>query len=69
MARPRCIVFESKEKYVALANNPAQDEWSSNVMAPLLDGDPQWIDGSWLERPGSQTSWELKRAGKIETKS
>ena len=42
-----CVVFESKEKYFALANSTAQDEWWSTVMAPLLDGDPQWIDGEW----------------------
>lgn len=42
-----CVVFESKEKYLALANDPAQDEWWRTVMAPMLDGDPQWIDGVW----------------------
>ena len=43
-----CVVFESKEKYMALANDPKQDEWWSTQMAPLLAGDPQWIDGTWL---------------------
>jgi hypothetical protein len=43
-----CVVFESKEKYMKLADSPGQDEWWKTVMAPLLDGDPQWIDGSWL---------------------
>lgn len=42
-----CVVFESKEKYFALANDPTQDEWWRTVMAPMLDGDPQWIDGVW----------------------
>jgi hypothetical protein len=42
-----CVTFESKEKYVALANDSAQDEWWRTVMAPMLDGDPQWIDGEW----------------------
>ena len=42
-----CAVFESKEKYQALGNDPAQDEWWRTVMAPMLDGDPQWIDGEW----------------------
>ena len=42
-----CVVFDSKEKYQALANNPSQDEWWRTVMAPMLDGDPQWIDGVW----------------------
>ena len=42
-----CVVFESREKYLALANDPSQDEWWRTVMAPMLDGDPQWIDGDW----------------------
>jgi L-rhamnose mutarotase len=44
-----CVTFESKAKYLALARNPDQDEWWQSVMAPLLDGDPQWIDGEWAE--------------------
>lgn len=42
-----CAVFESKEKYLALADDLVQDEWWSTVMAPMLDDDPQWIDGEW----------------------
>lgn len=42
------VVFESKEAYLALADDPAQDEWWRTRMAPLLDGDPQWIDGTWI---------------------
>lgn len=42
------VRFESKEKYLALADDPSQDEWWRNEMAPLLDGDPQWIDGEWI---------------------
>ena len=41
-------VFENKETYMALADDPAQDEWYQKHYAPLLDGDPQWIDGAWL---------------------
>ena len=44
-----CVVFESKEKYFALANNPDQDEWWRTTMAPHLEGDPQWIDGNWAD--------------------
>jgi len=44
-----CITFESKEKYLALADNPGQDEWWQSTMAPLLEGAPQWIDGQWAE--------------------
>jgi hypothetical protein len=41
------VQFESKEKYLALADRPEQDEWYRTVMAPMLDGEPQWIDGTW----------------------
>jgi hypothetical protein len=41
-------VFESKEAYLALADDPAQDEWWRTHYAPMLAGDPQWIDGSWI---------------------
>lgn len=41
--------FASKEQYWALADNAEQDEWYSTTLAPLLDGDPTWIDGAWSE--------------------
>jgi antibiotic biosynthesis monooxygenase (ABM) superfamily enzyme len=41
------VQFESKEQYVALADDPKQDEWYRTVMAPMLDGEPTWIDGTW----------------------
>ncbi|MEV0271355.1 MAG: hypothetical protein HOV71_13965 [Hamadaea sp.] len=41
------VQFESKEQYVALADDPQQDEWWRTVMAPMLDGEPTWIDGTW----------------------
>ena len=41
-------VFDSKESYLALADDPAQDEWWQKHYAPLLDGEPRWIDGSWI---------------------
>jgi heme-degrading monooxygenase HmoA len=40
--------YASKEQYWALADNPEQDEWYRSTLAPLLDGDPTWIDGSWI---------------------
>ncbi len=43
------VRFESKEKYVALSDDPKQDEWWRTEMAPLLDGEPEWIDGEWIE--------------------
>jgi len=42
-----CVAFESRDAYLALADSPEQDEWWRTVMAPMLDGDPQWIDGEW----------------------
>jgi antibiotic biosynthesis monooxygenase (ABM) superfamily enzyme len=41
-------VFDSKENYMALADDPAQDEWYQKHFSPMLDGDPQWIDGDWI---------------------
>jgi hypothetical protein len=41
-------IFDTKENYMALANDPAQDEWYQKHFAPMLDGDPQWIDGAWV---------------------
>ena len=41
-------VFESKEAYLALADDPAQDSWWQERFAPLLDGEPRWIDGDWV---------------------
>lgn len=40
-------VFESEAAYKALADDPVQDEWWRTRMAPKLDGEPQWIDGTW----------------------
>jgi hypothetical protein len=47
----RCVVavrFESKDAYLKLADDPRQDEWYRAEMMPLIDGEPQWIDGEWL---------------------
>jgi hypothetical protein len=37
-------VFESKETYVANAEDPAQDRWYQKLRA-LLTKDPEWNDG------------------------
>lgn len=39
--------FASKEQYLALADAPDQDNWYQSTMAPMLDGQPTWIDGFW----------------------
>lgn len=41
-------VFDSKESYLALADDPEQDEWYQKHYAPLLAGEPKWIDGTWI---------------------
>ena len=41
------VRFVDRASYEALANNPAQDIWWESVLRPLLDGDPEWIDGYW----------------------
>jgi hypothetical protein len=41
-------VFDSKQSYVALADDPKQDEWWQKHYAPLLAGEPRWIDGDWI---------------------
>lgn len=44
-----CGSFESKESYLALANDPAQDEWFQSVVAPMIAGEVQWTDGTWSQ--------------------
>ncbi|MFZ0324992.1 MAG: hypothetical protein WAN48_12795 [Actinomycetes bacterium] len=41
------VRFESKEAYQKLADDPVQAEWWSTQVAPLLEGEPEWIDGTW----------------------
>ena len=43
------VVFESKEKYMALADDPEQDKWWQAKVVPLLDGDVTWTDGTWAD--------------------
>lgn len=42
------VVFDSKESYMKLADDPEQDKWYQARVAPLLDGDAEWIDGDWV---------------------
>lgn len=42
------VRFASREAYRALADDPRQDEWYRNRLRPLLSGDPEWIDGTWV---------------------
>jgi hypothetical protein len=44
------VRFRSRKDYAALADDPAQSEWWAEKAAPLFDGDPQWIDGTWESR-------------------
>jgi len=42
------VVFETKQAYEALADDPRQDAWWREHFAPLVTGEPQWIDGTWI---------------------
>ena len=42
------VRFRDKAAYQALAADPAQGEWYAQHLAPLLDGDAQWVDGDWV---------------------
>lgn len=41
------VVFDDKASYLALADDPEQSRWWTEVARPMLDGDPQWLDGHW----------------------
>ncbi len=41
------VQFASQADYQRLADDPAQDEFYRKHFAPLVDGDPRWIDGHW----------------------
>ena len=41
------VVFDTKENYVANAEDPEQGEWYQKLVA-LLEGEPRWIDGDIL---------------------
>jgi hypothetical protein len=43
------VRFNSKAEYEALADDPRQDEWWRTQMMPLLDGEPEWVDGEWRD--------------------
>ena len=40
------VRFASKEDYAALADDPAQDAFWREHMAPILE-DVRWVDGTW----------------------
>lgn len=42
------VVFGSKQPYQALSDAPSQAVWWREHFAPLLSGEPQWIDGAWI---------------------
>lgn len=41
------VRFATREDYVRLADDPRQAEWYAAKIAPLLEGEPRWIDGDW----------------------
>ncbi|MCW2613779.1 MAG: hypothetical protein JWN08_773 [Frankiales bacterium] len=42
------VFFDSKQSYERLADDPGQDAWWSEKMAPHLT-DVRWFDGTWQE--------------------
>ena len=44
--------FTDQESYTTLADDPDQDAWYRERLAPALDGEPRWIDGEWTNTPG-----------------
>ena len=40
-------VFTDQAAYTRLADDPEQDAWYRGEIAPLLDGEPRWVDGQW----------------------
>lgn len=42
------VFFASKQDYLRLAEDPSQDAWWQEQMAPHLT-DVRWIDGTWQE--------------------
>ena len=42
------VRFRDREAYEALSDAPEQDAFYATRMRPLLEGDPQWIDGEWV---------------------
>jgi len=41
------VFFESRDAYRRLADDPRQDEFWRTRFLPLLEGEPQWFDGTW----------------------
>jgi hypothetical protein len=41
------VRFRDEAAYKALSDDPAQDAWWSERIAPTLEGEPEWIDGHW----------------------
>lgn len=44
-----CVRFRDEASYKALGDNPEQDLWWTTKMAPQLEGEPEWIDGTWYD--------------------
>ncbi len=39
--------FSDREAYQALSDDPAQEAFWLARLAPLLEGEPRWVDGEW----------------------
>lgn len=41
------VFFDSKEAYGRLSDDPEQAQWWTDVVQPMIDGEPTWLDGHW----------------------
>lgn len=39
--------FTDRDAYQALSEDPEQDRFYQSRLAPLIEGEPRWIDGEW----------------------
>lgn len=42
------VRFRDQASYQALADSGEQDEFYQAKVMPLLDGEPEWVDGEWV---------------------
>jgi hypothetical protein len=47
------VRFRDRPAYVALADDPEQDAFYTQKIAPLMAGEVQWFDGEWAREYSS----------------
>ncbi len=49
------VFFDERGGFKALADDPVQERWYEERLAPALEGEPQWLDGHW--RYAFEAAW------------